>query len=215
MAELKTSRVKLTQVKVNKSNPRTITDAKFNKLIDSLLIFPKMMELRPIVVDDKMVALGGNMRTNALLHIAKEMSGEDIAARLSGIPDFSIRTEGERDILLGYWEAWKQAPTVYIIKASALSEDERRQFVIKDNVSFGQWDTEALSNWDSSKLDEWGLSDWNDTPIEPIDLGSFFEEDKNDPKGIKVTYCPHCGKDIFETPTSEEQSNVPASCRGL
>ena len=73
--------VKLTQVKTNAENPRTITKPKFQKLIDSLLAFPAMLEIRPVVVDSRMVALGGNMRLNALKEIAK-MPVKEIAERL-------------------------------------------------------------------------------------------------------------------------------------
>ena len=59
---MKTEQVKLSQVKVNGENPRTITKDKFEKLVNSILVFPKMLAIRPVVVDNKMAALGGNMR---------------------------------------------------------------------------------------------------------------------------------------------------------
>ena len=46
--------IKLSRVKTNKENPRTITKDKFDKLVNSILVFPKMLQLRPIVVDGKM-----------------------------------------------------------------------------------------------------------------------------------------------------------------
>lgn len=47
---------------------------------------------------------------------------------------------------------------VHIIRASEFSDDQKREFVIKDNSSFGEWDWEVLANeWDVEKLDEWGL----------------------------------------------------------
>lgn len=57
--------IPLNGIQPNPDNPRTIRDDKFERLIDSLLNFPKMMALRPIVVDGKKV-LGGNMRRRAL-----------------------------------------------------------------------------------------------------------------------------------------------------
>lgn len=56
----------LSEIKENPDNPRFIKNEKFEKLVESLRQFPKMMELRPIVVDDDMMALGGNMRRRAL-----------------------------------------------------------------------------------------------------------------------------------------------------
>ena len=63
--------IKLNKIKVNDKNPRTITEDKLRRLIESILVFPKMLSIRPIVVDDKGVALGGNMRTRALKEIKK------------------------------------------------------------------------------------------------------------------------------------------------
>lgn len=57
--------VKLSSIQLNDSNPRTIQDEKFALLVNSVLAFPKMMAIRPIVLDGKKV-LGGNMRRRAL-----------------------------------------------------------------------------------------------------------------------------------------------------
>lgn len=169
---MKTEQVKLSQVKINSDNPRTITKEKFNKLINSILVFPKMLELRAIVVDNKMSALGGNMRTEALRAISK-MSVEEIAQRIHGIADFVEKSEGERKVLVDYWEKWLDNPIAFIIKASELSASERRQFMIKDNVSFGQWDFDALANkWDSKKLDDWGVDVWNANPTAFTPMGA-------------------------------------------
>jgi len=110
----------LGQIKPNPNNPRTIKDVKYKKLVESIRTFPKMLELRPIVVNDDMIVLGGNMRLKA----CKE----------AGI---------------------KEVP---VIKASDLTEEEQRQFIIKDNVGYGEWDWEMLANeWDVAELDDWGM----------------------------------------------------------
>lgn len=161
---MKTEQVKLSQVKTNTANPRTITSDKFNRLVDSILVLPKMLELRPIVVDNKFVSLGGNMRNNALKAIAK-MTPEEIATRLSSIADFQSKSKGERDKLVEWWGKWLESPFAYIIKASELTEEERQQFIIKDNVSYGQWDYDMLANgFDNKKLESWGLDVWNTSP---------------------------------------------------
>jgi ParB-like chromosome segregation protein Spo0J len=114
------STVKITEVKANPNNPRTIKDEKFKKLVESIKGFPQMLSLRPIVVNDDMVVLGGNMRLKA----CKE-------AGLKEVP---------------------------IIKASDLTDEQQKEFIIKDNVGFGDWDWDALANeWDAEQLDEWGL----------------------------------------------------------
>ena len=113
-------KVKLSEVKTNPNNPRIIKDDKFSKLVKSIQEFPKMLEIRPIVVNSDMVVLGGNMRLKA----CKE-------AGLKEVP---------------------------IIFADDLTEDEQRQFIIKDNVGFGEWDWDMIANeWDEQQLEDWGL----------------------------------------------------------
>jgi DNA modification methylase len=112
--------VKIKDIKSNPNNPRVIKDDKFHKLCESIKAFPKMLELRPIVVNDDMIVLGGNMRLKALKH-------------------------------LGLTEA-------PVIKASDLTEDQQRQFIIKDNAGFGEWDWDMLANeWDVQELESWGI----------------------------------------------------------
>jgi hypothetical protein len=113
-------KVKISEVKSNPNNPRIIKDDKFAKLVRSIKEFPKMLEIRPIVVNSDMVVLGGNMRLKA----CKE----------AGLKE------------------------VFIISAQDLTEEEQKQFIIKDNVGFGEWDWEMLANeWDADQIQDWGL----------------------------------------------------------
>ena len=148
---MKTELVKITEVKNNPNNPRVIKDDKFTKLVNSIKEFPKMLEIRPIVVNDDMIVLGGNMRLKA----CKE-------AGLKEVP---------------------------IIKASELTEEEQRQFIIKDNVSGGEWDWEMLANeWDSEQLEDWGLdvhnfaTDVDYSILDDEDVSSQLEDMTN---GVK------------------------------
>ena len=157
---MKTEIVNLSQIQVNGANPRIIKDDKFEKLICSILVLPKMLELRPIVVDNTFVALGGNMRYRALTAIS-DMDEEELKSRLSEARDFQKKTAAEQDNLIEYWLRWKDKPTAQIIKATDLSEDEQREFIIKDNVGYGEWDMDALANeWDAEELDDWGIDVW-------------------------------------------------------
>jgi hypothetical protein len=65
---------------------------------------------------------------------------------------------------------FKEIPSTYVMMADEWTEERRREFVIKDNVGFGEWDWEQLANdWDESKLNEWGL----DVPeFAGIEIGS-------------------------------------------
>jgi len=115
--------MKLSEIKSNPNNPRVIKDHKFEKLKKSISEFPKMMELRPMVINEDNIVLGGNMRLKAL-----------------------------KD--LGY----KEVPEEWVKRASDLTEEETRRFIIADNVGFGEHDWEMLANeWDNEELQDWGL----------------------------------------------------------
>ena len=97
--------MKLSEIHINPSNPRLIKDDRFKKLVKSIEEFPKMMELRPIVVDTDGMILGGNMRFKAL----QELKYKDI-------------------------------PDAWVKRGDDLTDDEKRRFIIEDNVPFGEWD---------------------------------------------------------------------------
>ncbi len=135
--------VKLSEIKPNPNNPRVIRNNKFYKLVNSIKQFPKMLEIRPIVVNEEMIVLGGNMRLKA----CKE-------AGLKTVP---------------------------IIKASELTKEEQDEFIIKDNVSFGDWDVDMLANeYELDKLLDWGLSA-NDLAIKEIEEMREEEESEDNP----------------------------------
>lgn len=150
-------KVKIGDLKINKDNPRKITNEKMDKLVDSILVFPKMLGIRPIVVDGNMTALGGNQRTEALKRISK-MSAEKIAESLSDISDYRRMTKEEQGSLIQYWSEWLKTKEVPVINAESLTEDEKKQFIIKDNNSFGEWNyAELTEKWDTSILSDWGV----------------------------------------------------------
>lgn len=131
---MRIEKAKLSDIKANPNNPRLIKDDKYKKLVKSIQGFPQMLEIRPIVVNDDMVVLGGNMRLKA----CKE-------AGLKEVP---------------------------VIKASSLTPEQEKEFIIKDNVGFGEWDWEMIANqWDQEQVTEWGLD------IPDFKLAQDAEED--------------------------------------
>ena len=158
---MKTEQVLLSQVKVNEANPRTIKEHKLRLLMERLIVFPKMIKLRPVVVDNAMVALGGNMRIKALNGIS-ELSLDEIGAIAAKTKNFQRLTKAEQTALLEHWQNWLDRPTVEIARASELSDAEKQEFIIADNASFGEWDYDALANnWDAEDLGNWGVDVWN------------------------------------------------------
>jgi hypothetical protein len=67
-----------------------------------------------------------------------------------------------------------------VIIADEWTEEQKAEFLIKDNVGFGEWDWDSLANeWDAEKLDDWGLNVPNYENTD-IDLDAFFEEDNSE-----------------------------------
>ena len=131
-------KININKIKGNPSNPRNIKDEKFKKLVKSINGFPEMLEKRPIVVDEDMMVLGGNMRWKA------------------------CKDAGLKEVWIDVAEGWTQ--------------EQKDEFIIKDNANFGEWDWDILANeWDNAELNEWGLDVWNP---EDIDLEQFFENDE-------------------------------------
>lgn len=64
--------VSLSKLKPNTANPRTIKDARYKQLLKSLKEFPKMLELRPIIIDKTGKVLAGNMKLRGLLELGYE-----------------------------------------------------------------------------------------------------------------------------------------------
>lgn len=125
----------INEIKPNPNNPRIIKDDKFKKLVKSIQDFPQMLELRPIVIDENNVVLGGNMRLKACIE--------------AGLKDVPVK------------------------QAKELTEEQKKEFIVKDNVGYGEWDWDDLANnWNVEDLTEWGLD------IPNFDVGGFADQNK-------------------------------------
>tara|TARA_R110000822_G_scaffold9095_1_gene35516 strand:+ start:245 stop:772 length:528 start_codon:yes stop_codon:yes gene_type:complete len=121
-------RLKINKLKSNESNPRLIKDNKFKQLVQSIKDFPEMLELRPIVIDEDNIILGGNMRYRACIE--------------AGLTELPVKI------------------------AEGLSEEQKKEFIVKDNLSFGEWDWDVLGNeWNNTALNDWGLDVWKTEDI--------------------------------------------------
>lgn len=127
----------INEIKPNPNNPRIIKDNKFKQLVKSIQDFPQMLELRPIVIDENNMVLGGNMRLKACIE--------------AGLKDVPVK------------------------QAKDLTEEQKKEFMVKDNIGFGEWDWDLLANeFDTEEIGEWGL----DIPNfdSNINLDEFFGE---------------------------------------
>jgi hypothetical protein len=151
--------VKISDVKSNPNNPRLIKDDKFKKLVQSLKDFPEMANVRPIVVNQDFVVLGGNMRLKAM----KEAG-------------------------------WKEVP----VEVVDWPEEKQREFIIKDNVGFGEWEWDVLANeWEADDLEKWGL-DIPNFESEPTG-DDLIGDEKNKPATLKIT---------FQTPEQLQKAEI-------
>lgn len=178
---MKTEEIALSRVSENKANPREITQANFQKLIQSIIVFPRMLTLRPIVIDETFHALGGNMRLKALQHIVT-MDETSIQRKLDAEQRL---TDEEQKVLMEYWQEWQKQPVVTVVSASDLTETQKQEFMIKDNLSFGNWDFNDLANrWDTAQLQNWGMPVWNPAPTDTETSASKCKKkDKTDQDG--------------------------------
>jgi len=108
---------KISDIKLNPNNPRLIKDDKFKKLVQSIKDFPEMLDIRPIVVNQDMIILGGNMRYRA----CKEAGIKEIPVIVTNLSE-----EKQREFLIkdntsgGEWD-W--------------------------DMIANEWDTEELVEW--------------------------------------------------------------------
>jgi DNA modification methylase len=140
---MQVTKVKINSIKTNPKNPRLIKDDKFRKLVNSIKEFPQMLELRPIVVDENNIILGGNMRHKACIE--------------AGLKE------------------------VYIVQAKDLTELQKDEFIVKDNVGFGEWDWDILANeWNTDKLQDWGLDLPLDVSVQELEAEEDHYEIPNE-----------------------------------
>ena len=126
-----TEEMKLSDIHINPANPRLIKDDRFKKLVKSISEFPKMMELRPIIVDADGLILGGNMRFKAL----KELKYKDVPAGWVKRADELTEAEKRRFIIsdnvpFGDWD-W--------------------------DILANEWDNAKLTEWGLELPTEYGM----------------------------------------------------------
>ena len=149
--------MEIEKIKLNEHNPRDITPEQKEKLKKSLQDFPEMLSVRPLIIDENNVVLGGNMR----LRVLQEL--------------------GYADVPVTQIKGW--------------TEEQKKEFIVKDNLAYGQWDWEMLGNeWDVKELSDWGLEipNWANEDIDFDGLES--NEDREKKFKDELVTCPHCLK---------------------
>jgi hypothetical protein len=175
----------LSRLDLNDVNPRDITESKFADCVASLVGFPEMLSKRPVVVRsvegtepgaERYVAIGGNQRTRAKRWLY-ELSDDEKADQIDRALTRRFPTEDSvgndisasidtaaRERYRGLLEQLLHDDEFEVELADDFTEAQALEFVVKDNTTYGRFDTDVLANhFDGQPLDAWGY----DTPKAP------------------------------------------------
>lgn len=139
--KIEIKKMKLSDLMPTAKNPRKISKEDLERLKKSVKAFPKMLDIREIVVDENNRILGGHQRVKALI------------------------ANGETEV------------NVKVVEG--LTEEEKREFVIRDNIQNGEWDYDILANeWSDLDLQDWGVdlqTGEDESDIERKDIEADFD----------------------------------------
>lgn len=162
------------ELSINPINPRKIIVSQKRRLQQSIMLFPKMLYYRDIIVNKDNVVLAGNQRTTILKEILTS-TPMDWMVILQENEKWQEMTEKQRDAVIDHWKAWVENPVVDVTEAD-LSEDEEKELIIKDNNEFGEFNYEKLQQiYDEINLVNFGF-----------DEGLFYNPDDDDTVMTKI-----------------------------
>lgn len=166
------------KLKLNPDNPRSLSEFMEGKLIESLLVFPAMLELRPILINQEDVIIGGNQRVTCLQKIL-ELDMNEVEDYLFNQKKFRTSSEDEKQKLLDHWRKWKKKPLVPVRILDDISAEEEKEILVKDNLHYGEDDIEIMKrHFDRESIgDYFGTVPWN----------LYDYDDKINDKGLDLT----------------------------
>lgn len=162
------AKIDIRKLVLNPDNPRTMSEFMEGKLIESLLVFPKMLDLRPILVNSDNLVIGGNQRTTVLLKIL-EMDDNEIEDYMFNQKKFRTAPDDAQKQLMAYWAKWKKNPVVPVRVMDDLTAEEQKEVLVKDNLHYGEDDIEIMKKYferesigDFLGAVPWNLYDYSD-----------------------------------------------------
>lgn len=162
------------ELTINPINPRRIVIGQKRRLQQSIMLFPKMLTYRDIIVNKDNVVLAGNQRTTILKEILTS-TPMDWMVILQENEKWQELTEKQRDVVIEYWKAWVENPLIEVTVAD-LSEEEEKELIIKDNNEFGEFDYGKLQQiYDEINLVNFGF-----------DEGLFYNPDEDETVMTKI-----------------------------
>ena len=144
-------------------NPRLIRNEKYLEQKKSIEETPEMMDLRPVIIDEDDIILGGHQRWRA----CKEL--------------------GWKDVPVMQYTREKHLKSESFTKFNKTYELVCAEIVIKDNTHYGEFDYDILANeWDYLPLTEYGVAVW-ETDSEP-EYNDLIGELREKPATLKITF---------------------------
>jgi hypothetical protein len=202
--------VRVDYLRGNIKNPRKIKDHRFAELVNSLLDLPEMLLLRPVVYDEEGTVLGGNMRLKAVLFLKGYSEEEALGNIEHKVFHRGLVLDEMGNVVEEATEEQKAAyraqlhelffgDTIPGVEALGLTPAQKKEFIAKDNASFGEWDWDALlaegygkelAGWGIETPDGWGETGAGDD-FGDLD-GELEEEEIKEPLKTQKC-CPNCG----------------------
>lgn len=151
-------KVDVRELSINPINPRKIVLGQKRRLQQSIMLFPKMLYYRDIIINKDKVVLAGNQRTTILKEIITS-SPMDWMIILQENEKWQALTEKQRDVVIEYWKKWIEEPIIDVTEIG-LNEEEEKELIIKDNNEFGEFDYDKLQQiYDEINLVNFGFDE--------------------------------------------------------
>lgn len=201
-------------------NPRYIEESEYAKLFKSILLFPEMLQARPLVYAGDGVVLGGNQRLKVLNHISG-FTEEEIINELNSYEELKRFETEEIERVLDFWREWLRSDQKEVagIDISHLSLKQMREFVIKDNGTFGEYDFDVLrEKWNSEEVEDWSGITWIDEIAEETDEEVYTKKIDTPVYEPKEEKAPEI-EDIYDTTVTErlvleiEKAKIPGKVK--
>ena len=151
-------KVDVRDLSINPINPRKIVLGQKRRLQQSIMLFPKMLYYRDIIINKDKVVLAGNQRTTILKEIITS-SPMDWMIILQENEKWQALTEKQRDVIIDYWKKWIEEPLIDVTEIE-LNEEEEKELIIKDNNEVGEFDYDQLQQiYDEINLVNFGFDE--------------------------------------------------------
>lgn len=185
----------INELKPNPINPRKISKDKRQKLKLSVLLFPKMLLYRDIIVaEDESTVLCGNQRLDVLREILNSTPVDWMLAMDESEKWKKLSATKQEDVV-DFWKSWVDNPVVDVTVGNDLTEDEVKELVIKDNNEYGEYDYDKLSKmYDEVTLVGFGFNE--DVFYKPEDDDTVLKKTNLANRGRKINVLIFGGNSI-------------------